>query len=35
MQKKIKAVMRYAGPRMLKAHPILAAKHLLKALTKK
>ncbi|MEA1922331.1 MAG: nitrous oxide-stimulated promoter family protein [Pseudomonadota bacterium] len=35
MQKKIKAVMRYAGPRMLKAHPLLAAKHLLKSLAKK
>ncbi len=32
MQKKIKEVMRYAGPRMLKAHPLLAAKHMLKSL---
>ncbi len=35
MQKKIKEVMRYAGPRMLKAHPVLAAKHILKGLVKK
>ena len=35
MQKKIKEVMRYAGPKMLKAHPILAAKHMLKALAKR
>ena len=30
MQKRIKEVMRYAGPRMFKAHPLLAARHLLK-----
>ena len=35
MQKKIKEVMRYAGPRMLKDHPLLAAKHMLKGLSKK
>lgn len=35
MQKKIREVMRYAGPRMLKAHPVLAAKHILKVLVKK
>ena len=35
MQKKIKEVMRYAGPRMLKAHPVLAAKHMLKSLGKR
>ena len=34
MQKRIKEVMRYAGPRMLKAHPVLAVKHLLKGLKK-
>jgi len=35
MQKKIKEVMRYAGPRMLKAHPLMAAKHMLKGLAKR
>ena len=30
MRKKICKVMRYAGPRMLKKHPILAVKHLIK-----
>jgi len=35
MKKQIKEVMRYAGPRMLKAHPLLAAKHILKGLRKK
>ena len=35
MQKKIKEVMRYAGPRMLKTHPLLAAKHMLKGLAKR
>ncbi len=29
MRKKIKAVMRYAGPRMLYRHPVLAGKHYL------
>ncbi len=28
MQEKIKAVMRYAGPRMLFVHPVLAVRHL-------
>ena len=35
MQKKIKEVMRYAGPRMFKAHPILAVNHMLKTLAKR
>ena len=30
MRKRIREVMRYAGPRMLTRHPILAANHLLK-----
>jgi hypothetical protein len=29
MREKIKAVMRYAGPRMIYRHPILAGKHFL------
>ncbi|MBE0534167.1 MAG: nitrous oxide-stimulated promoter family protein [Phycisphaerae bacterium] len=29
MRDKVRLVMRYAGPRMLKKHPILAVKHLL------
>jgi len=35
MQKRIKEVMRYSGPRMFKEHPLLAAKHLLKGMVKK
>jgi len=35
MKKQIKEVMRYAGPRMLKAHPLLTAKHILKGMIKK
>lgn len=35
MQKKIREVMRYAGPRMLKTHPVLAAKHMFKVLVRK
>ena len=35
MKKKIKEVMRYAGPRMLKEHPLLAARHMLKGMIKK
>jgi len=35
MKKQIKEVMRYAGPRMLKAHPLLTAKHILKSIRKK
>ena len=30
MREKVRTVMRYAGPRMLKKHPILAVKHLIK-----
>ncbi|MHC4640493.1 MAG: nitrous oxide-stimulated promoter family protein [Planctomycetota bacterium] len=30
MRKRIREVMRYAGPRMITRHPILAANHLLK-----
>ena len=29
MKEKIRSVMRYAGPRMLKYHPLLAVRHLL------
>lgn len=29
MREKIRAVMKYAGPRMIKRHPILAARHLI------
>lgn len=29
MRKRIQEVMRYSGPRMLKKHPIMAARHLL------
>ena len=35
MREKVIAVMRFSGPRMLKAHPILAADHLLKKWKKK
>ena len=35
MRKRIKEVMRYAGPRMFRAHPLLAAKHLLKGMVKR
>lgn len=31
MREKIRAVMRYAGPRMLLSHPILALRHILDA----
>ena len=34
-REKIKEVMRYAGPRMFKEHPRLAARHVLKGLKKK
>ena len=30
-QKRIKEVMRYAGPRMLRTHPLLAIRHLLRS----
>ena len=29
MRKRVQEVMRYSGPRMLKKHPVLAARHLL------
>jgi hypothetical protein len=29
MRQKVREVMKYAGPRMLKVHPVLAVKHLL------
>lgn len=32
MKKRIKEVMRYAGPRMIKHHPLLALKHVAKGL---
>jgi len=35
MRKRIQAVMRYSGPRMLKKHPVMAARHLLKELKRK
>jgi hypothetical protein len=35
MRKKITQVMRYAGPRMLKRHPILAARHIIAQLRHK
>lgn len=35
MKKQIKEVMHYAGPRMLKSHPLLTAKHILKGIKKK
>lgn len=31
MREKIRQVMRYAGPRMLKTHPILAIRHLIES----
>jgi len=34
MREKIKEVMRYAGPRMLLSHPILAIAHLIDGLRK-
>ncbi len=34
MKKMIKEVMRYSGPRMLKTHPLLTARHMLKAMSK-
>jgi len=34
MRKEIQAVMRYAGPRMLLAHPLLAVAHMLDGLKK-
>ena len=30
MRKRIQDVMRYSGPRMLKKHPVMAARHLIK-----
>ena len=30
MRKRIQDVMRYSGPRMLKKHPVIAARHLIK-----
>jgi hypothetical protein len=35
MRRKIKQVMRYAGPRMLLYHPVLAVKHLLRIILAK
>ena len=35
MRAKIRAVMRYAGPRMLYRHPILALRHLMDSLRRK
>ena len=35
MREKIQQVMRYAGPRMLKRHPILAARHIIAELKHK
>lgn len=35
MREKIQQVMRYAGPRMLKRHPILAARHIISELKHK
>jgi len=34
MKAKIREIMRYSGPRMLKRHPVLAIRHLIKGLTK-
>ncbi|MCK5001338.1 MAG: nitrous oxide-stimulated promoter family protein [Anaerohalosphaera sp.] len=34
MRQKIQEVMRYAGPKMIKKHPVLAIKHLLRGLKK-
>jgi hypothetical protein len=34
MRKRIKEVMRYAGPRMMRRHPILAILHIIDGLTK-
>jgi len=31
MRRRIQAVMRYAGPRMLRSHPVLAVRHLLRS----
>lgn len=33
-RRKIQQVMRYAGPRMLRSHPLLAIRHLLKTIKK-
>ncbi len=30
MRDKVREVMRYSGPRMMKRHPVMAAKHLMK-----
>jgi hypothetical protein len=35
MRAQIREVMKYSGPRMLTAHPVLAAKHLLQGLLRK
>jgi len=35
MRDKIRAVMRYSGPRMIRSHPILAARHFLDRSRKK
>ena len=35
MREKIRAVMRYAGPRMIYTHPIMGFRHLLKKIKKK
>ena len=35
MRKRVTAVMRYAGPRMMSRHPVLAMHHLLDGLRKK
>ena len=35
MREKVKAVMRYAGPRMLDKHPVLAVFHLLDGLRRR
>jgi hypothetical protein len=35
MREKIRVVMRYAGPRMIYAHPIMGFRHLFKKMKKK
>jgi hypothetical protein len=35
MREKVRAVMRYSGPRMAGKHPVLAVRHLLDGLRKK
>jgi hypothetical protein len=34
MREKVRAVMRYAGPRMLRRHPVLSVLHLIDSLRK-